>query len=659
MAMLKISQFQGMLPKVSPRLLPDAAASYAANIKLQSGTPEPMNKPGLTQALSSVATIFLAREGTANSSWFAWNVDVDCVRVPLPTDVESRFCWAGDGAPKVAKYSTAVTGGGGVYPALFYDLGVPVPTAVPTATPSGGTGLTVTRFYQYTFFSQDGEESGPSPVSLSATGKIDGTWAIANMDVVPTSSGTGTATSTTFTNAASAKTWLRVGDQVAFGSAPTTWRTVTALPSASSFSVTGASIAAETTWARRAAWNTTGMTKRIYRTTGTTGFFALVVDNIAAGATTYNDTLPDSSILGDELETVGWEPPPVELTGLCVHSSGALAGFIGNVLCFSEPLQPHAWVTANRLSASFDGVGIAAFGQSVALATRGSPFIATGVEPASMTGETISGVYPCLAKRSVVSTGDGVIYATDTGLASIGAGGVGLFTDGHYTRKEWDTLNPSTMVCAVASGRVHVKTDSDDGVASVLVFDGGQLVTVETPVTSMFSDIPSGELYVGKTGGAYLWDDVGQVKLPGSWKSKEFVFPDPVNLGAAKVDFVSAVSATEEAANIAAIAAATATNSGILASGNARGSINARAVDAQAVNESDFVDVPASISNSVTFNLYGGPDRALLGSRLVTDTKVFRLPAGYKHDNFHVEVVTQSSVSEVRVAETPWELRNG
>lgn len=656
MAMLKISQFGGMLPKVGTRILPDSAAVYAANIKLQSGTPEPISPPGLSTALTNITSIFLARDGTTDNSWFSWNIDVDCVRVPLPTDVESRFCWAGDGAPKTAKYSTAISGGGGAYPYSYYDLGIPTPTAKPTMTPPAGSAIT--RFYCYTFYSQDGEESGPSPLTASATGAIAGTWALAGMDVAPANSGTGTATATTFTNAASAKTWLRVGDQVAFGSAPTTYRTVTALPSTSSFSVTGASIAAETTWARRANWNTTGLTKRIYRTTGTTGFFALVIDAIAAATTSYNDTILDDAILGDELLTTGWEPPPVGLTGLCVHSSGALAGFTGNVLCFSEPLQPHAWVTANQLAAAFDGVGIAAYGQSVVLATRGSPFIVTGTEPESMSGETVDGVHPCLSKRSVVSIGNGVIYAADAGLAMVGAAGAGLFTQNHYTRKEWAVLNPSTMVCAVSSGRVYVKTATDAGVTSVLVFDDGQLVVVETSVSSMFSDVPSGELYVGKTGGAYLWDDAAQVRMSGGWKSKEFVFPKPVNIGAAKVDFTTAVSASEEAANVAAIAAAMATNAAERTSGKVRGAINTRAVDSQAVNGSDFVDVPASISNSVVFNLYGGPSRSLLGSKTVTDTKVFRLPSGYKYDNFQIEVATQSSIAEIRIAETPAGLRD-
>ena len=38
-----------------------------------------------------------------------------------------------------------------------------------------------------------------------------------------------------------------------------------------------------------------------------------------------------------------YEAPPNDLQGICLHSSGALAGYSGNTLRFSEPYLPHAW----------------------------------------------------------------------------------------------------------------------------------------------------------------------------------------------------------------------------------------------------------------------------------------------------------------------------
>lgn len=664
MAMIKISRFDGMIPKLEDRALPETNALLATNVKLTSTTTAPINTPSLSYTpqspkTSPSETLFIARSGLS-SAWFTWSSDVDCVRVPLSTEVEARFCWSGDGAPKMAKYSTAITGAGNNYPAAYFDLGIPTPQTKPTVAPSGGVGAAVTRFYCYTFFSQDGEESGSSPVSTISTGKIDDTWALSAMDTAPTNSGAGTATSTTFTNTASAKHWLRVGDEVAFGSAPTVFRTVTAINSAAAFSVTGASIAAETTWARRANWNVSGLTRRIYRTSGTKAQFLLVAANLNPATTTYNDTILDANILGDELISVGWEPPPVGLKGLCVHASGALAGFVNNILHFSEPLQPHAWIAANALSAEFDGVGMQAYGSTVVLCTKGSPFIATGVTPADMTGETLAGLYPCMAKRSVIGLGDSILYASAFGLIRVGSNGVTVVTDQLYTKDEWVTLTPTQMVCAVINGRIYVRCAVGAATPHIRIFDGPLLTTSNVNVHALYSDTATGELYLGLSNGINLWDPVGGSPMQGQWWSKEFVFPKPVNLGAAKVDFDVAISPADLAARTASDAAITAANTALVATGKVRGSINARAVNAKGINASDIsrpIGVP--VTNAVTFNLHSGVDMSLITSHTVYDTNVFRLPAGYKIDTYYVEVLTQARVKEIRVAETPDGMRAG
>ncbi len=663
MAMIKLSVFGGMVPKLGDRVMSDTAAMIATNVRLQSGEIRPINSPGLTYVPASPKTlppltIFAARTTPSLSTWFTWPFDVDCVRVPLATEVESRFCWVGDGAPKVAKYTKAITGSGNNYPASFFDLGIPTPQTKPTVTPTGGVSTAVTRYYCYTFYSVDGEESGPSPISTISTGKVDSSWDLSAMDTAPTNSGAGTATATKFTNTASAKHWLRVGDEVAFGSAPTVYRAVTVIDSASAFSVTGASIVAETTWARRANWNTSGMTRRIYRTSGTLANFLLVYDGLDITVTTKSDTRLDADILGDELITSGWEPPPTNLVGLCVHSSGALAGFIDNTICFSEPLQPHAWVTANRLSAEFSGVGIAAYGSSVVLATSGDPFVASGTEPASMTGESIRGGFPCLAKRSVIGAGDGVMYSTDRGPCIVNLGGATLFAGELFTKYEWEDYTPASMIFAIAAGALYIRATDADAHKTVLIIDNGVLTSNSTETDELYTDEATGKLYIGGTDGISLWNSATAAPMTGQWKSREYVFPKPVNLGAAKIDFNNAMPAAAVAALAAARAAVIAANAVIVTSGVALGGVNDDAINVQAVNGSSIQDIPeAAVSNSITLNLYGGPEYRLITSQVVISSRVVRLPAGYKYDNFFVEVLSQCSIEEVRVAETPDGLR--
>jgi hypothetical protein len=543
-------------------------------------------------------------------------------------------------------------------------LGVPTPTAAVSVSASGGVGAAVTRFYRYTFFSQDGEESGPSPVSAVVTGKVDDTWsigAVTAMQGFPANTGSGTATATRFTNSASALHWLRVGDQVYFGGAPTVARTVTAIFSTSAFDVTGASIAAETSWVRRTYWNTTGMTRRIYRTSGTAATYQLVVADLTA--TSYSDTITDANIPGDELISENWEPPPIGLTGLCVHSSGALVGFVNNLLCFSEPLQPHAWPEAYQLSSGYDGVGLAAFGSSVVMATQGPPFVATGVEPVSITGEEVSGMYPCLSKRSVISVGDGVLYASRYGLIQVGSSGIRIVTDGFYTRDEWELLNPETMVCAVANGRIYLAYTKDDDIISMLIIDGQILTGATVQASELYADAGTGELYLTTPAGILIWDSPTEVVLQGNWRSKRFVVPAPINMGAGKVEYELAISDAEAALRLAEIAAIVAVNDALvvepldaaeaLAVGAA---FNSSRYNVVSVGGSELQVPPdAPPSNIVNVTLYS--NEQVVASRLITSTEVFRFPSGYKKDNFSVEVTSQCAIQEVRIAETPNELR--
>lgn len=670
--MIKLGPFGGMIPRTGNRLIPDTSAQSASNVKVHSGELHPLHGLGDAYAVSKPMpplSIFKARNGTDSSAWFSWPIDVDCVRVPLAVDVESLFCWTGDGPPKMARYTSAVSGGGENYPLADNELslGIPAPQTAPTVTPSAtGIGSTVTRGYRYTFVSAANpyeQESAPSPITM-ADGKTDDTWALALLDEVPANSGVGTAaygTDTTFTNAASARHWLRVGDEVILSDvspAVLVTATVTAIPTPHSFKVSG-DYSAAVSWERKTPWNTAGMVKRVYRTTGTTGSWQLVNETgLSAATTTYDDTLSDADIAGDDLITEGWIPPPVGLKALCVHPSGSLLGIAGNLLCASEPHQPHAWPVIYQLASNYNGVGLACFGSSVVMATDGEPFVATGTEPASMSGDNIQGTFPCLSKRSVVSTGDSVLYASKHGQIQVGAGGLRIFTDQFYTREKWEELNPETMVCEIAGGRLYISYTNQSGTRQMLMIEGPVLIPVSIAAEEIYADPSTGELYIGTAEGIQLFDAPDVVVLPGAWRSKDFVMPYPVNMGAAKIDFDLAVDVAQQAAVLAAIAAAEADNAAIMATGNAHGSINSSQINSRFLHGADFVDVPAApAANTVTLNLYAGG--VLKASRVVSSKKAFRLPAKYKADVYSIEVITQCVVKEIRIAETMEQLRQG
>ena len=651
---LVLSGSVGIIPRTKSRLLPDVAARSAVNIKLTAGEMEPYRQPKLVAVPVKTlpfTTIFRARNG-AQAVWFAWTEEVDVCRMPLPAEAEPRFVWTGEGEPRWAPYSLAISGSGNDYPHSAYALGIPNPGAAPTVTPSGGSLANVNRAYCYTFFSQHGEESGPSLPSASTSGKPDGTWAIAGMSAFPTNSGSGTASHasgvTTFTNSASAATWLRAGDQVVIAGDTVT---VIETPAADSFKVPG-NYSAATTWARKANWNTAGMKRRLYRTAGTAGGFQLVTDDVG---TTYNDTLSDANILGDDLISTGWKPPPAGLRGVMVTSFGSLVGFVGNQVWMTEPYQAHTWI--HSFSTDYDIVAIALSGADLAIGTKANAYVGVGSDPSNFGLSKIDVPYPCLSKRSMVSDGSGALYSTKHGMAYMVNGAINIITEPWYTLDEWQALNPDTVFCEVAFDRLYFSYVDNGGARRTRVLDAPNKIhyTLDVPAFDIYQDDSGGDVFLATLRGIEQLDPIDGAPMAMELWSKEYVLPKPTNFGAAKIEFDPAIDALVAAAQQAAHDAAVAANGALYASGNDNGWIGAQFIGEAAIGEGDMLDIPEiPVGNTVSFTLY---ERDVVRySRVVESNKAFKLPAGYKGTNFSVRVNSQCHIERVLVAETLSEL---
>lgn len=149
MAVIKISAFAGERPLISPRLLPDTAATVASNLRLDDGALTPTNRSALTLfAANDADDLTIYRHG---SEWLSWAGVVHAVPGPV---AEDRLYFTGDGVPKMR-----VSG-------VEYPLALAPPSTAPTATPSGtGSGDTQSRTYVWTWVTAFGEESAPSPTS--------------------------------------------------------------------------------------------------------------------------------------------------------------------------------------------------------------------------------------------------------------------------------------------------------------------------------------------------------------------------------------------------------------------------------------------------------------------------------------------------------------
>lgn len=648
---ISIQNFAGLIPRLSDRLIPDNAATIASNVNLTTGEIRPMRSNDLVNTPSGsgpwLAVYRAVNEGV--EKWLAWGFDVDIAKAPLPSDVEPRYYWTGDSEPRYATFSGL--------PSTFYALGIPTPIAGPTVTPSGGVGSNVSRVYGYTFFSALGEESGISPISDLTTGKVDATWAIAGMDAVPANSGTITGTfsagKTTFTN--TGNHWLREGDEIIINSVE---MLVTDVTSNLEFKVSG-NYAAFTSWSRVAPWNTTGMKRRLYRSAGTNATLQLVHDDVG---TSYNDTLTDLQIMGDELISLTWQPPRTGMKAIGFLPSGSAYGIYKNLLCLSEPYQPHAWPQEYEYAADFNLVGVQSFGTTIVAASEANPYVGDGIEPASMTFDKIDQVWPCLSKRSVVSMGNGVLYATTHGMAFVGSGGPNIWTSALYTVEEWGPLNPASMIAAVAEGRVFLAYTAENASTAMLIFNPGeQAVLTELAVspTELYADPLDGKLYIVDLSGISGWNASSGEFISFTWKSREFILPFPTNFGAAKVDFSSAANSEDLAQAQANYNADIATNLATIAAGILAGYNDGDDADMDyagyEINGDNLLEPRTSGLDTLTFVLFS--DGVEKYSRTIISRDAFRLPSGFKADNYAIQVSGTVKVKSIKLAETLFGLK--
>lgn len=136
MAGVKITNFFGVAPKVSPELLPETAGQIARNTKLYSGDLIPYPQPvvvGNTGRTGTIKTLYALKDPSGNNKWLSWTTDVDIAVVTSSDITDQRFYYTGDGVPKVSNYTLAFSGVG-PYPANYYELGLPLPTTKPTVT---------------------------------------------------------------------------------------------------------------------------------------------------------------------------------------------------------------------------------------------------------------------------------------------------------------------------------------------------------------------------------------------------------------------------------------------------------------------------------------------------------------------------------------------
>ncbi|ENA7738508.1 hypothetical protein ABGS97_005411, partial [Escherichia coli] len=91
---------------------------------------------------------------------------------------------------------------------------------------------------------------------------------------------------------------------------------------------------------------------------------------------------------------------------------------------------------------------ICPLGTSLVVATKGEPYLFSGVSPSTISGSRIPSMQACLSRRSMVAMEGFVLYAGTNGLVSVDVNGnTALATEKIISPEQWQSqFNPASIV---------------------------------------------------------------------------------------------------------------------------------------------------------------------------------------------------------------------
>ena len=719
MAGFKLSAFAGMAPRVSAALLQDNEAQKAENTKLYSGELRSWNKPGVLSPRQrfnfAPKSIFRSTGTDGSAMYMAWASDVDVVKGPINDTSDYRVYYTGDGTPKKTNALLASDGANDlVYPRNYLELGVPAPSIAPSVVvtvPSGlaptfvtdiesyagisdgfslaltggstsqscsyeagvkiircgvntaitvgqrvtGTGVQPDTFVQRITLDPDDSSKYLIQLNLQINATGTSTYTFSADNTTRTSSTTRTSGNDyVSTDAAQAETRAYIYTYVSvFGaieeeSAPS--------PVSDLITVRFGQIVRLSNFASVPVGRYNIKYIRIYRAvTGSTGSQYLYVGEIPVTDTQFEDNIKASG-LGEVCPSLSWSEPPKDLKGLVALANGVLAGFVDNRLYFSEPFMPHAFPVSYMLTTEYKIVGLGVFGESLAVMTEGNPYIVTGTDPAAMSMAKMPLYEPCISKRSIASDELGVMYASPNGMVLVNGGGAQVSTRNMFTRKEWQVINPQSILGRMVDGKYigFFETYVEPITRGAFILDRyiqqSPLSMCSFHATAAYVEPTQSAMYIATDNEIKEWEGDSLNTLPYEWLSKQFILPRPLNLGAMQVDadFGDIASGAALAERILQIQQQNQAN---FASGDLFGTLNASAIGTYTVNGSRLVDIPVIVDDRYVLVTVIA-DGTVKATMQIKNRSAVRLPSGFKADRWEFKINGNIPLKHVKIAES-------
>lgn len=622
---IAIEAFKGEIPAVADNLLPIQNSKKVFNAKLTKGDLRPWPAPMKEEDISgtSVQTIFQYAEN-GNVNWVAFAEDVDYILSPLTGEAYERLYFTGLSEPRV--FANDLAGSPFDPDTDYYKMGVPAPTTAPTIA-AGYSTASEYRAYVYIFVNAYGEQGPPSPVdSISDYGS--GNVPIEDIESAPSNrqidkiylyrtsaSGSGVATFRFVLEA----TWFDTSTSYAVGD----------------YVIYATDLYKCTTTHPAGAWN--------------------------AGHFTAGDDVTDSNLSIVTLESETWDPPPTGLKGLIILPNGIAAGFVGNDIYLSEPYQVHAWPTDYIVSVPQDVIGIGSFGTTIVVATNGDPYIISGQTPLQMSLRKIKGKFPCLSKRSIVSSEFGVQFITSEGMLRVNESGITVDTAAIMNPSDVKDYNPTTISGIVYSGKYfgfYQNTDLDlDYRGFVIDYAKNHITELDFEIYCGYISEDDGQFYIAandeydesdppanKPLCIKQWEGDSINYLYYSFRTKRFVLPYEVNFAAARI-ILDEEFYNEILQDISDNQYLQTLNQTIFA-GDILGAVNDDPINSIIINGDLLNDLQTiDISSEITFKVYA--DDVLKFTKNVTNNKIFKMRSGFKSKFY--EFVIEGHIPVLRV----------
>lgn len=631
---LTFQQFSGIAPRIAPRLLPATLAQEALDVKLWSGELRPHYADTIIKYIpNTTQSIYRYKWKNKKYNWLGWAKSVNVVKGPVYDDENNRiYVMVNDGTGFLVTDSSLLEDRDYIngLESKAYAVAIPEPGQSDIWVSGGtGSGDIESRSYVYCYVRQwsdgtidVGKSSGPLKnnsdrsrytVDVRPGQVVD----MSIVDPIAHANGIGAGIN---------KIYIYRSEVTSAGQALYSY--------VDQFDVN---------------------TNRV-----TNNPAAVWVSN--GSYYKYSDSKPNTS-LGEACPSIYWDAPVTGLKGLVSLQNGLFAAYKDSTIYVSDWNAPHAWPYEHTVTIDYPIVGLGSFGNTIVVCTEAAPVLITVTDPTKPTTRAIQENCPCVSAGSIVSTRNGVIFASTNGLVLINSASPTFITEKIITQDEWLPLHPESLQAAFLNNTYYGFFTNPTEKAAGFLFDldsytystvynsivSSGMVYTSQPTKIVYNDVEQSQLYVcypleNKT--QYSLNSFGtdsRINKSFRWRSKVNVSPQGLfTLSCAQVNFTKLSSLKPEPP----------VWEGRLA-GSALGMVY---VNKQPVNgwcKTNTIE----LYDKTVFNYY--VDGKLRFTKNIVDSKPFRLPSGFRGETVEIELKSNSHVHSVILASSMGELVEG